>query len=43
MITHEITGDDVQAVVLTLGAGGEVRAGAEPGAWNRLGRPGELA
>jgi len=28
MITHEILGDDMQAVVLTLGAGDEVRAEA---------------
>ena len=28
MITHEIIGDDMQAVVLTLGSGGEVRAEA---------------
>ncbi len=28
MITHEIIGDDMQAVVLTMGAGDEVRAEA---------------
>src|SRR5437870_106275 len=28
MITHEIIGDDMQAVVITLGAGDEVRAEA---------------
>src|SRR3954471_12411659 len=28
MITHEIIGDDMQAVILTLGAGDEVRAEA---------------
>ena len=28
MISHEIIGDDMQAVVLTMGAGDEVRAEA---------------
>ncbi len=28
MMTHEIIGDDMQAVVLTLGAGDEIRADA---------------
>jgi len=28
MITHEIIGDDMQAVILTIGAGDEVRAEA---------------
>jgi uncharacterized protein (AIM24 family) len=28
MITHEIVGDDMQAVIMTLGAGDEVRAEA---------------
>ena len=28
MITHEVIGDDMQAVILTMGAGDEVRAEA---------------
>ena len=28
MISHEIVGDDMQAVIITLGAGDEVRAEA---------------